>query len=85
MESAYLLNPSDDRDIACLHHTVGELLRTTIQDFKNGWNEHPISTAENFSPRQLFVLGLLRMKSSGNTFPELNQVNLVLLLWYNPF
>ena len=47
LEAALILNPSEDVDIACLHHVVGHLLTTTVESFKNGWNEHRISTAEN--------------------------------------
>ena len=74
LEAALILNPSEDVEIACLHHVVGHLLTTTVESFKNGWNEHPISTAENFTSRQLFTLGLLRLKAAGKDNAELNQV-----------
>lgn len=74
LEAAQLLDPGNDLDIKVLHHVVGPLLKDTVDNFKNGWNEHPVSTAEHFTPRQLYTLGLLRLKSSGSHLSELIQV-----------
>ncbi len=74
MESEKLLDTGEDLDIAVLHYVVGPLLKETVDSFKNGWNDHPISTADYFCRRQLFTLGLLQLKSSGTNLSELNQV-----------
>lgn len=74
LESRGLLNPSSNVDIFCLHTVCWHLLSTTVDNFVIGWNNHPISTAENFSPLQLFHLGLTKLKNMGGEHPELNQV-----------
>ena len=52
-----------------------------MDDFASGWNDHPISTAENFSPRQLFTMGLVRLQNMGGEHAELNQVYIVKQLY----
>ena len=53
------------------------LLTNAVDGFVRGWNAHPISTEHNFTPIQLFVLGLMRLKNSGVEHEELNQGNMV--------
>ena len=74
-------------DIFCLYTVCWDVLTATVDKFRNGWNNHPISTAENFSPSQLFVMGLRKLKNSGEYHPELNQViwfkiQLYCISWY---
>ncbi len=73
LESEGTLNPSDDVDIFCLHFVATKLLVDTVNGFVRGWNAHPISTESNFTPNQLFVIGLLRLKNSGIYHEELVQ------------
>lgn len=75
MESCGILNPSLDLDIYCLHVTCFRILSLTVEEFRNGWNEHLLSTEKNKTPRQLFVSGLLALKNDGNYHEELCQVN----------
>ena len=74
-------------DIFCLYTVCWDVLTATVDKFRNGWNNHLISTAENFSPSQLFVMGLMKLKNSGEYHPELNQViwfkiQLYCISWY---
>lgn len=63
LEDMGFLNPSSNIDLYCLHSVVEFLLSTTIENFMNSWNNHPISTANNKSPDQIFYMGLLRLLS----------------------
>ena len=77
LEHEQLLNPSSDFDIFCLHFVAMQLVTDAVDGFARGWNAHPISTENNFSPNHLFVLGLLQLKNSGFMHEELNQSNVV--------
>ena len=77
LEHEQLLNPSSDFDVFCLHFVAMQLVTDAVDGFARGWNAHPISTENNFSPNQLFVLGLLQLKNSGFMHEELNQSNVV--------
>ena len=74
LERQGLLNPSDDFDIFVLHVVARKLLENAVAGFKDGWNQHPLSTEGNFSPTQLFHGGLLSMRLEGGYHAELNQV-----------
>ena len=75
MESCGVLNPSSDLDIYCLHVTCFRILSKTVDEFRNGWNQHPLSTEGNKTPHQLFVNGLLALKKDRQYHEELCQVN----------
>jgi hypothetical protein len=73
LEYEGILNPSDNFDIYCLHFVATKLLTDAVDGFMRGWNAHPILTESNFSPNQLFVIGLLRLMMSGLQHEELSQ------------
>ena len=73
MEYEEILNPSDNFDIYCLHFVATKLLSEAVDGFMRGWNAHPISTESNFTPNQLFVIGLMRLRMSGLQHEELIQ------------
>jgi len=74
LEQQGLLNPSVNEDIFILHTVAQQLLETTASGFKDGWNCHPLSTENNFTPAQLFRIGLLQLRSKDGFHHELIQV-----------
>lgn len=36
------------------------LINNALQEFKEQWNNHPVTTEENYSPRQLWVQGMMQ-------------------------
>jgi hypothetical protein len=62
-----------NHDIYCLHFVATKLLSEAVDGFMRGWNAHPISTESNFTPNQLFVIGLMRLRMSGLQHEELIQ------------
>lgn len=78
MEEERLIDPSDDADIYCLHLVCDSLLDRTLHSYRNGWNNHRLSSKrlKNKSPNQLFRDGLQRLKDEGMPHPELHQVSL---------
>jgi len=65
MEQLDLLNPVNEVHIFALHYVYIPHVNKSLQEFKNGWNHHPIRTERNYSPHQLFVEGALSLQRSG--------------------
>ena len=57
MEDSGILNVDDETHIFCLHFVFLPRINKSINQFKEMWNNHPICTAGNFSPIQLWMTG----------------------------
>lgn len=44
-----------------------DLINETLEQFSSEWNNHPISTECNFSPRQLWIRGMVTQMNSSST------------------
>jgi hypothetical protein len=42
-----------------------KLINDALDEFVGQWNNHPVSTESNFSPNQLWVRGMLELRTSG--------------------
>ncbi len=62
-----LLDSSSDVHLYCLHIVYTKLINKAIEEFVKQFNNHPVSTESNFSPNQLWVQGMLRLRNSGCT------------------
>lgn len=69
------LNRSSDFDISCLHVATSRLLTATVENFKQGWNYHPLSSQNNASPVKLFESRLIRLRNLEGCCDELHQVS----------
>ena len=58
MEDENLLNVDNDLHIFCLHFVFIPRINAAIQQFLESWNNHPLSSAHNMSPIQLWIVGL---------------------------
>ena len=58
------LDPDDEIHLMALHATYIPIINQAIEQFVNEWNNHPISTESNYSPRQLWALGILEARNS---------------------
>ena len=65
MEQCDLLNPLDEKHIYALHYIFSPRINRALAKFMHGWNHHPIRTAHNKSPHQLFTAGMLILRHSG--------------------
>ena len=63
MEDSGILNVDDETHIFCLHFVFLPRINKSINQFKEMWNNHPIRTAGNFSPMQLWMTGSHPMPS----------------------
>ena len=64
MEEENLLDPLNDLHLFVLHLVFLPIINKAIHELKADWNNHPISTENNFSPEQLWHLGLSRYQNS---------------------
>ena len=59
MEHKDLLDPLNETHLYSLHYIFIPRINRSLSEFVNGWNNHPIRTAHNKSPHQLFTAGAL--------------------------
>lgn len=67
MEQHDLLNPLSEKHIFALQYVFIPRINHSLAQFVGSWNHHPIRTAHNKSPYQLFSSGLLQLRNSGLT------------------
>jgi hypothetical protein len=64
LEQNYKFNPENDLDLYCLHYVYKPRINYALKTFEESWNNHPIRTESNLSPRQLYIQGqLLRRRN----------------------
>lgn len=59
LETNSMLNPLNETDLYCLHYIFLTRINKYINEFKETWNNHSLSSEGNMSPYQLFAEGLL--------------------------
>lgn len=57
MEAQNILNSDNETDLFCLHYVFIPRINASLQTFRLAWNHHPLSTAGNRSPLQLYTGG----------------------------
>ena len=62
MESSLILDRNNYIDIFCLHVVFLPRIQRALDEFKDGWNHHPLSTAKNKTPYQLWMEGMMNKK-----------------------
>ncbi|XP_019862005.1 PREDICTED: uncharacterized protein LOC109590546 [Amphimedon queenslandica] len=70
------LNPTNDLDVFCLHWVYLPLINKTLEEFRESWNNHPISTEHNNTPNQLLCQGLLSQDYSQPTATVSNRIQI---------
>ena len=58
MEDSMMLNVEDDIHMFCLHYVFIQRINHALQQFMEGWNNHPLSSCNHMSPIQLWIQGL---------------------------
>ena len=51
------LNSDNETDVFCLHYVFMPRINASLQTFRLAWNHHPLSSAGNRSPLQLYTGG----------------------------
>lgn len=65
MEHHDLLDPLNEMHLYALHYVFIPRINQALSEFMHGWNHHPIRSAHNKSPHQLFTAGALLLQHSG--------------------
>ena len=55
LEDEGVLDVDNEVDLFCLHHVYLPRIQESLQNFKQGWNHHALSTECGWSPMQLFT------------------------------
>ena len=64
LEQHNILDHLNEHHLWALHYIFIPRINRSLQEFKNGWNNHPIRTAGYKSPQQLFTAGCLLLQNS---------------------
>ena len=66
MEETGYLDISNGVHMFCLCYVFIERINRHLHHFVNGWNNHPIRTAQNQTPNQLWISGLYNIAASND-------------------
>ena len=58
LETEQLLHPDDEIEMFCLHFVYQRGINEHLQQFVEGWNCHKLSSVGNFTPNQLWIMGI---------------------------
>ena len=64
LEEYNLLDHLNEHHLWALHYIFIPRINPCLEEFTNGWNNHPIRTAGYKSPQQLFTAGCLLLQNS---------------------
>ena len=70
MEDTGLLDPMNAVDLFCLHFVYKPYINYAIQLFVDAWCSHPMRSASNRTPTQLWIEGMLNNSTSGMRVTE---------------
>ena len=65
LEGCGVLDPSSESDLFALHYVYKPRINHHLSVWKEGYLRHQIRTAGQRTPMQLYILGLLQMRGSG--------------------
>ena len=70
MEDTGLLDPLNSSDLFCLHFIYKPYINYAIKLFVDAWCSHPMRSAGNRTPAQLWIEGMLNDSTSGMRITE---------------
>jgi len=76
MEEEGMLDPLDELHLFVLHLVFLPMINKALDELTSDWNNHPLSSENNFSPEQLWHLGLADYRNSNpDGYEELNNIH----------
>ena len=83
LEENCYLDMSNNIHKFCLHYNFKSWIYAHLQRFVQSWNNHPLRTAGNKTPNQLWICGLAQLaRSSDLAGMELQQALMPVIGWY---
>ena len=70
LEDINLLDPLNEIHLFSLHYVYLPRINRHLQEWQNGWNNHNLRTEHNFSPFQLYTVGLHRLIGSSSRIAQ---------------
>ncbi|XP_062506465.1 uncharacterized protein LOC134183036 [Corticium candelabrum] len=67
MEDNGYLDPLNEDHLFALHHAYLPRIRRCLSEFKSAWNAHPLRTEHNWTPRQIWVNGVVHHERAHQT------------------
>ena len=67
LEEQHLLDLNSETDLFALHHIYIPRINQNLSMFKSSWNNHKLSSENNRTPNQLYILGMLALHGSDHT------------------
>jgi hypothetical protein len=65
LEDNQLLDPLNELHLFALHYVYIPRINRCLQEFKDQWKNHPLSSERNRTPLQLFTSGVIENQQSG--------------------
>ncbi len=67
LENTGNFTPTNEAHLYCLHIVYLPLINAALSELVAQWNDHPVSTNSNLSPRQMWSQGMLELRYSNLT------------------
>ena len=64
LESRQAFDPYDEIHLYALHFAFLPLINAALYELRQQWNNHPVTSESNYSPRQLWTQGMLQLRNS---------------------
>lgn len=74
MEDIGILDPDNEIHLYSLHYVFLPRLNAALKTFKEGWNNHPLSSEGGLSPLQLWLSGVLTLDDADANLTEVKVV-----------
>ena len=79
MEEYRILDRNSIIDLFVLHYIYQPRIQVSLDEFKKGWNHHPIVTEKNSTQYQIWLMGMMDSKNESRrgvrSYLELNSMN----------
>ena len=62
LEEVGLLDPASEVDVCALHFVYLPIIQSQVDMFREAWCNHPLRTAHNRTPHQLWILGMAQAR-----------------------
>lgn len=64
LEQCGVFDPESEAHLYCLHLVYLPLINTALRELVSAWNDHPVTTESNYTPRQMWLQGMLQSRNS---------------------
>ena len=82
MEEQGILDPTCEGHLFCLHYVFAPRINQNLEMFKNGWNNHGLTTEVNRTPSQLWIRGMLNQQLPNCQWEPSTQVYYLLYFYH---